>query len=317
MLSVRVSRRWVEAVDVVALELTDPQGAALPSFQAGSHIDVEVLPGLVRQYSLCNDPSERHRYIVGVLRVQQSRGGSAGVHERLQVGTTVRISAPRHQFALSNEATHHVLMAGGIGVTPILAMARSLETAGASFELHYCARSKSRAAFLDALQSTSLADRTHLHFDNEPDTRFNARQCLAGQGPGSHAYVCGPSGFMEHVFEAARAAGWPPGNLHREFFSPVQPTAGDGETPFELHLARSGRIVIVPAGATALQALRDAGIDVPSSCESGICGTCLTNVIEGTPDHRDSYLTDQERVAGDCFTPCCSRALGGRLKVDL
>jgi len=315
---VRVARRWQETKEIAALELVAEGAAKLPAFEADAHVDVEVAPGLVRQYSLCNDPADRDRYVIGVLRAPDSRGGSAAVHQRLNQGDVIRIGAPRNLFALAKDAPHHVLLAGGIGVTPVMAMAHDLAVRQASFTLHYCARTRAQAAFLEVLGSPALAARATLHFDDEHgQERFDSRRCLSDQPAGAHVYVCGPTGFRQAAVDAARSLGWPDTHVHREVFSQAVTDIDGADRPFELELARSRRVVVVSGDSTALQALRAAGVELPSSCESGVCGTCLTTVLQGSPDHRDSYLTPAEQAAGDCFLPCCSRAFGARLTVDL
>lgn len=313
---VRIARKVVEAVDICSFELVDVDGGALPAFSAGSHIDVHVPGGFVRQYSLCNDPDERHRYLIAVLRDAASRGGSAAMHT-LEEGQVIRIGDPRNHFPLVADAKHSLLLAGGIGVTPILCMAERLAHADVTFEMHYCTRSRERTAFVDRIGAGSFADRVHLHHDDGPlAQRFDAARVLATAEDVTHLYVCGPTGFMNAVLEAARAAGWPDERLHREYFAATpHDTCGDGA--FEVQIASSGAVIPVPAGWTAVAALAAHGVVVPTSCEQGVCGTCLTRVLDGTPDHRDMYLTPDEQARGAQFTPCCSRARSARLVLDL
>ncbi len=216
---VRISRKAVEATDIVSLELAPLEGASLPPFSAGSHIDVEVKPGLVRQYSLCNDPTESHRYLIGVLRDPASRGGSTAVHDLLQEGQVVRISAPRNHFALV-PAGRSLLFAGGIGVTPILCMAERLAQSGADFEMHYCARSADRAAFVERIRASRFADRVHFHYDDgDADQKLNLAEVLAGAAADTHLYVCGPGGFIDFVTQGAAKLGWPQERVHFEYFA--------------------------------------------------------------------------------------------------
>jgi vanillate monooxygenase ferredoxin subunit len=315
-LDVRVVAKTTEALDICSFELVAVDGKPLPAFSAGSHVDVTV-GGLTRQYSLCNDPAENHRYLIAVLRDPATRGGSAGLHERVQVGDVIRISAPKNHFALAHDASSHLLLAGGIGVTPILCMAERLAVMGAPFEMHYCARSRERMAFHDRIASSRFASRVQFHFDDGPAAqKFDIAGRLAEPMPGVHVYVCGPKGFMEAVLSTARAQGWPEAQLHYEFFSAdVAPSASDDS--FEVQLASSGRIVVVPKDKTVVQALAAAGVEVPTSCEQGVCGTCITRVLSGTPDHKDLYFTPEEHAANDQFTPCCSRAKSPRLVLDL
>ena len=316
-LTVRVARKAVEALDICTFELVHAEGRPLPAFAAGSHIDVHLPNGVTRQYSLCNDPREGHRYLIGVLRDPASRGGSVSMHDTVAEGDTLRISAPRNHFPLAHEARHSVLIAGGIGVTPILCMTERLATAGASFEMHYCTRSRERTAFLSRISGAPYASRVQFHFDDGPPAQKLPLDALVGgHRDGVHLYVCGPKGFMDWILGAARAAGWPAQQLHYEFFSAGEITHA-GDATFEVKLASSGRVVAIPEDKTVVQALAEAGIEVPTSCEQGVCGTCLTRVLQGEVDHRDAYLTPEEQAANDQFTPCCSRSKSPRLVLDL
>ena len=316
-LTVRVTHKAVEAEDICTFELASADGTSLPAFSAGSHVDVQVPGGLTRQYSLCNDPAESHRYLIGVLRDADSRGGSAAMHEQVREGSVLQISPPKNHFALAHQAPHHLLLAGGIGVTPILCMAERLAATGASFAMHYATRSRSRTAFFERIQRAPFAACVSFHFDDGAAAqRLQIGALLAAQPAGTHLYVCGPQGLMDAVLGAARASGWDEPRLHFEFFgADVRPQAGDGA--FEVQLASSGRVIVVAAERSVLGALADAGVVVPSSCEQGVCGTCLTRVIDGVPDHRDQYLLPEEQAANDQFTPCCSRAKSARLVLDL
>ncbi|KRB79433.1 Vanillate O-demethylase oxidoreductase [Sphingomonas sp. Root710] len=314
-ITVRIAARRRLAEDVVGLSLAPVDGAVLPPFTAGAHVDLELPGGVVRQYSLCNAPGAPDRYELGVLLDRQGRGGSRAVHEALAEGQAVRISAPRNLFALQ-QAEHIVLMAGGIGITPILAMAEQLSCEGASFELHYFVRSAERAAFVDRLGEARFAGRWQLHVGERIPPSFDAAPTLGTPQPGHRLYICGPNGFMDFVLDRARAGGWAEDRLHSERFAAPPPSA-EGDRPFELEIEGRGLIVPVAAGQSAAAALAAAGISIPLSCEQGICGTCLTTVAAGIPDHRDAYLSDQEKAANDCFTPCCSRAATPRLVIQL
>ena len=315
-LRVRVARKTLEATDVCSFELLHAEGQTLPAFSAGSHIDVHVGAGLTRQYSLCNDPSESHRYLIAVLRDAKSRGGSKAMHE-LQVSDLLTVSTPRNHFPLAHEAKRSLLLAGGIGVTPILCMAERLAVTGADFEMHYSTRSRDRTAFLDRIAQSSFSSRVHLHFDDGDETqKLQVAALLGTPRPGTHLYVCGPKGFMDAVLNAARSAGWPEDQLHCEFFS-AEPVKSDRDDSFKVKLASSGRVVVVPKDKTIIQALADAGIEVQTSCEQGVCGTCLTRVLEGEPDHRDMYLTPAEQATNAQFLPCCSRSRTPTLVLDL
>lgn len=317
-IAVRVARRTREAEDICSYELVALDGAALPPFEAGAHIDVHLGDGLVRQYSLCNAPGETGRYLIGVLRDPASRGGSAAMHERIEAGAQLRIGAPRNRFPLV-EAGHTLLLAGGIGVTPLLAMAETLARRGADFALHYCARSPQRAAFRERIAASAFAGRVHFHYDGgEAGRRLDLAGLLGACAPDTHLYVCGPQGFIDHALAAARALGWPAARLHVEYFGAATVDAEDGaDRPFDVRLAASGRLVHVPAGRSVLEALAGEGVAIPFACGQGVCGTCLTRVLDGVPEHRDLYLTEEEQAANDCFTPCCSRARTPLLVLDL
>ncbi|WP_276807724.1 PDR/VanB family oxidoreductase [Castellaniella defragrans] len=319
-LSVRVAGKHQAARDVVSLELVDPDGGPLPEFSPGAHIDVHLPGGYIRQYSLLNDCLQRSRFLIGVLREPRSRGGSAAVHDLVQVGDLLRISAPRNRFPLV-AAERSLLFAGGIGITPLLCMARRLQATGAAFELHYSCRSRDRAAFLDEILDSALAGHVRAHFDDEPDTALDARAVLAAADARTHVYVCGPSGYIDFVRDQARDAGVDEARVHFERFAldedqrPAAPAEGD--TAFQVQLASTGEVFDIPADETITSALDRQGVFIPVSCEEGICGTCLTGVRAGIPDHRDSYLTEAEHAANDQFTPCCSRARTPLLVLDL
>jgi vanillate O-demethylase ferredoxin subunit len=314
-MQVRVTARVEEALDIASFELASADGTPLPAFSAGAHVDVDTGAGLVRQYSLCNDPSEAHRYLIAVLRDPHSRGGSQSMHDRVQPGDLLRISAPKNHFALV-PATSYLLLAGGIGITPILCMAQQLAQAGAPFRMHYCTRSPERTAFAERLRSAPFAGRVQFHFDDMPGGRLDIGAVLRDADPGTHLYVCGPAGFIDAATGAASAAGWPGARVHVEHFgASVQDTGGD--QAFEIRIASTAQTLHVPAHTSALAVLIAHGIEVPVSCEQGVCGTCVTRVLDGLPEHRDTFLTDEERAANDQFTPCCSRARTATLVLDL
>ena len=316
-LEVRIARKQTEAVDICSFELVQAEGHPLPAFSAGSHIDVHMPGGVTRQYSLCNDPRESHRYLIGVLRDPASRGGSKTMHEAMEEGALLRISAPKNHFPLAHGATRSLLIAGGIGVTPILCMAERLALTGGAFEMHYCTRSRERTAFVERIAQSAFAPQVQFHFDDgDASQKLALDPLLAAPQPGVHLSVCGPTGFMDWVLEAARAAGWPADQLHYEFFS-AEVAKSDDDAAFEVKLASSGRVVKVEKDQTVVQALAAIGVEVQTSCEQGVCGTCLTRVLEGELDHKDMYLTPEEQAANDQFTPCCSRSRSPLLVLDL
>lgn len=317
LIAVKVVRKTVEAEGVAGFELVAADGVALPAFTAGAHIDVHLGDGLIRQYSLCNDPREDHRYLLGVLREVESTGGSVAMHDRVAEGDLLKISAPRNNFRLVEDAPYSLLLAGGIGVTPILAMAQRLHALGAAFELHYCTRSRARMAFHDLFSGAPFAERVHFHFDDgPPDQLLDLPAFLATRKAGAELYLCGPAGFMEAVKRAAEAS-WPAASVHCEYFSADPEVLGGDNTSFQVKIASTGAIHTIPAGQTIVHALEQQGIVIPVSCEEGICGTCLTGVLEGVPDHRDMFLSDEEHAANNEMTLCCSRAKSPLLVLDL
>jgi vanillate O-demethylase ferredoxin subunit len=317
-LSVRVARKANVATDICTLELVAAEdGAPLPTFSAGSHLDVHLPGGLTRQYSLCNDPKETHRYLIGVLRDPASRGGSQAVHEQVQEGQVLQISTPKNHFGLAHDAKRSLLLGGGIGITPILCMAERLAVMGANFQLHYCTRSPERTAFLERISASSFAKQVQFHFDNgEPAQKLDLATLLSTPQAEVHLYVCGPKGFMDAVLKTARNKGWPESQLHYEFFA-AEVTKSDADAAFEIKLASSGRIIPVAKDQTVTKALSAAGVGIQTACEQGVCGTCLTRVLEGVPDHKDQYLTPEEQAANDQFLPCCSRAKTACLVLDI
>jgi len=316
-LRVQVVARRDEAVDIATFELADPSDRKLPSFSAGSHVDVQVPDGPVRQYSLCNDPTESHRYLIGVLRVVDSRGGSAAMHARVREGDALQISEPKNHFPLAHGARRSVLIAGGIGITPILCMAERLSNAGADFGVHYCTRSRERTAFYERIRQSRFSARVAFHFDDgAADQRFDAAATLARSDAEAHLYVCGPTGFMDLVLGEARERGWPERHLHREYFSAQTQVIAAGAS-FTVRIASTGKTFAIPSDQSVVDALAAVGVEITTSCCEGVCGTCITRVLEGEPDHRDVYFTDEEHAKNDQFTPCCSRSRTAELVLDL
>ena len=315
-LPVVVTRHARVADDIVHIVLESPAGTPLPAWSAGAHIDLELPNGAVRQYSLLGDPAQVTRYELGVLKEAGGRGGSRSAHDDVRAGMQLRIGAPRNLFALQ-PAHRTLLFAGGIGITPMLAMAQQLAHGQADFTLHYCSRTLARTAFIDRLRDAPWADRVRLHFDDgDPRQKLDTAAVLAAPSPDTRLYVCGPSGFMAHVIDSARAAGWADANIHSESFSGGAAARG-GDEAFSVRLARSGGTVEVAAGQTVAAALAAHGVDVALSCEQGICGSCAVRVLDGEPDHRDCFFTDAEHAAGGFFTPCCSRSKSALLVLDL
>jgi vanillate monooxygenase ferredoxin subunit len=315
-IAVKVVRKAQEALDIASFELARANGGALPAFSAGSHIDVQLPGGLTRQYSLCNDSGEQHRYRIAVLRDAASRGGSAAMHDAVHEGDVIQISAPRNHFPLQH-AQRSLLFAGGIGVTPLLCMAQRLAAIGADFEMHYSTRSIERTAFRDEIAASSFAGKVHFHHDDGAAAQvLNVPAALGSYDAGTHVYVCGPGGFINHVVQVAQGMGWPASHIHLEYFA-AAPQDHSADAAFEVKIASTGKTCTVTPGESVVQALAKHGVEILTSCEQGVCGTCITRVLEGEPDHRDLYFTDEEKAKNDQFTPCCSRSRTKVLVLDL
>jgi vanillate O-demethylase ferredoxin subunit len=306
-----------EALEVRSFVLVPTSDGALPAFSAGSHIDVQIAPGLTRQYSLCGDPQDGSRYVIAVKREPQSRGGSAAMHERIAAGARLVVSVPRNNFALATDAAHHLLIAGGIGITPMLAMARQLNASGASYQLFYFSRSIAHTAFHGLLSEPPFRDRVAFHYALEPEqVRAYLRKLLWERPAGAHLYLCGPRPFMDMV-ETTAAPTWPPQAVHLEYFVADPAALAGPRSSFTVKLARHGGEFEIPEGRTIIEVLAENGVVVETSCEQGVCGTCLTGVLEGDPEHRDVFLTDEEKRAGDRMCVCVSRAKSASLTLDL
>jgi len=298
------------------IELAPLDGGALPAFTAGAHIDVE-LPNLeTRSYSLLNDCGETHRYVLGVLRERESLGGSAYLHERLAVGDVLKSSAPGNDFPLYEAGDFNILIAGGIGITPIMPMAARLAEIGRDYALHYCARSADEAAFLHELRARH-GDRLDLHFDGgDPARGLDLKTLLGNRRSGAHVYVCGPLGLIRDTIAAA--ADWPQGTVHYELFkgSTAVFVGESRDQPFDIVLKKAGRTLTVPADKSILAVLKAAGFKVKTLCTSGRCGTCRVSYLSGKVEHRDEVLDDEERQS--VLQVCVSRAMPGEtLVLDL
>ena len=299
---------WV-AADLSVFAFRHSKRPDLPEATAGAHVDVHLPDNQVRQYSLCGDPADRSIYRIAVKREAGGRGGSAWLHENVRTGMLLPVSAPRNNFPLAPDARHHVLIGGGIGITPVVAMAHSLCVAKASFEIHYCARGPS-PPFAKALREL-CGERLVLHGGAALGARFDPMRVLTGRASGTHVYCCGPAGLMEAV--RAATSSWPEDQVHGETFKQLLNDSFAPE-PFEIQLASDGRVLRVAADESALDVLRRSGVVLPSSCETGLCGSCDCGYSAGDVIHRDSVLTPAARKSR--FTPCVSRARG-RIVVDL
>lgn len=298
------------------VELAAEDGAELPPFTAGAHIDIDIGPEDGRSYSLLNDPTERHRYVIAVLREQPGRGGSAWVHDVVQVGHRITATAPTNHFALNQAAEQILLIAGGIGITPMLSMVEQLLAEGRPFHLYYCARSAEEAPFAAALEAR-IGDRLTLTLDGgDPARGLDLTALLKQKPPGGHAYVCGPRGMIQAVREATQH--WPKGTVHWELFAGSEEDTAprSNDLPFEVELAKSGKSFTVPADRKLLDVLRAEGFRIKTLCKEGVCGTCRVRVLSGEVDHRDEVLTVAEQKK--FMQVCVSRAKPGeRLVLDL
>lgn len=314
-LNLLVKTIHMEAQGINSFELVDPEGGDLPSFEAGAHVDVHLPGGIVRSYSLAGNPMDKAKWVLGVLKEPKSKGGSIAMHEKVRVGEQLKLGAVRNLFSLAADAKHSILIAGGIGITPLKSMAHKLASEGKSFELHYCARSLKNIAFASELKEIVPEGRLHLNLDQgEPSKGLNIKALLENPQPGTHLYFCGPGGFMKACEESS--SHWSKGTVHSEHFKapePVQSSIPDGS--FEVYLAKSGVTVQVPPDQTIVRAIELTGRRVPTSCLSGLCGACKVEYSDGEVDHRDFILSDEEKKT--CITVCVSRAKSKSLSLDL
>ena len=310
--TLRVHRIEWAGEGVLAVELRDPEGGDLPAFAAGAHVDLHLPNGMTRSYSLANDPSDRTRFVLGVGLDPSSRGGSRFVHRDLRVGQMLDVEGPRNHFPLDESAPHSVLIAGGIGITPMVCMAQRLAAIGRSFEFHYAVREASRAAFLGVVDS--LTPKLHLHVDASAGRPLDLAAIVASAPAGAHFYCCGPMPMLA-AYEAA-TAGIPAERVHLEYFQ-AKPVSAAAATAFEVEIAGTGRVFTIPPDRSIADVLEAAGLRIATSCCEGICGTCETRVVAGEPEHRDSVLTAAERAANKTIMICVSRALTPRLVLDL
>ena len=312
-LRVQVARKWQAAADVAGFDLVSIAGQ-LPTFQPGAHIDVHLPNGLVRQYSLTNGPGELDRYRIGVKLEPDGGGGSLALHDSVRVGDVLAVSEPRNNFPLRRDAVRTILVAGGIGITPLLAMAQALRHQGLHFELHVFARSDAHIAFAELVDGLGESVTRHIGL-SPPETGAALEALLAEPGPHEHVYVCGPGPMLDAARRIAADAGRTDDTVHFEYFA--NPTEIDDSTTLTVDLARSALSLEVPAGATIMEVLRANGVEVASSCETGACGTCRVAVLDGEPAHNDVYLDDTEKQQGDQMMVCVSRARSDRLVLDI
>jgi tetrachlorobenzoquinone reductase len=308
----RVQQKRYEADGVTSITLVDPTGAPLPTWEPGAHVALHLPGGLVREYSLCSDPEDTSEWTVAVLRAEASRGGSVHVHDKLSVGALIEVAGPRSAFTLDGTADEHILIAGGVGITPIVAMMRRLEKTGRTWRMLYAGRSRSSMAFADEVGRS--AGEASIHADDEQGGLPDLPEMLDGLGAGAVVYCCGPAPLLDAVAKAVPEQA----TLRTErFAAPETALSEDGDTAFDVVLERSGTRIPVAQGQSVLDALLDGGLDVPSSCTEGICGTCEVGVIKGDVDHRDFLLGESEHAANKVMFPCVSRCRSAELVLDL
>ena len=316
-LTVRVSKIDTLADKIRAYELTSSDGEVLPGFTAGAHVDVYLPDEKTRQYSLFGDPVSDQTYRIAVLELPDGRGGSMHMHHAVHEGGILEISRPRNNFPLVEGAEHYLLIAGGIGITPLLSMCRELQNREASWQLVYCTKAPADAAFATTLKELGFLNRVTFHHDGgNPSNSLDVETLLGNQKPGTHVYCCGPTGLMNAVQDTGNS--WPEGTIHFEYFSASGASIVDSKnTEFDVEILDTGQILTISEEETILQALQANGYKVPYLCTEGVCGTCLVDVIEGLPDHRDQVLDETEKASNQLIAICCSRALSQRLKIKL
>jgi len=325
----RVAYKRAITADTFLFDLVSADGSPLPAFTAGAHLPLK-LGDWLRHYSLCNAPEDRTRYQIAIHRTETGRGGSRAFCDLLDVGDQLTSAPPVNHFPLTETAHHALLIAGGIGITPMIAMAHALHARGDTFMLHYAVRDSSRIGFTELLNTGPFAGNVRLHLDDaSPSGRLDIHALLHDESRASHIYICGPAGMIDAVLSRASALGWPAAYLHSERFgvpATVVPRAAEGaaafapsvtEKEFEVVVASTGKVIPVMRDQTIVQALAIAGVQVPVSCEQGVCGACQTGVLDGVPDHQDYLLSDEERDSNKLIMPCCSRSCSARLTLDL
>lgn len=315
---VRVTKIVDETDRIRSFELRGLDGARLPDFEPGAHVVVRLPGGMARQYSLAGDDGDRDRYLIAVLRDDAGRGGSLWMHQRVREGDTLTIAGLSNMFSLADEAKRHLLIAGGVGITPILAMARKLSRVNADYDVIYCTRDPQSAAFRDQLLSPPLRDHTRfVHDGGDPARGLDLVREIDAAPADTHLYCCGPASMIRAFKAATRTRQHR--FVHIESFAGEPAAAGisANDRAFAIVIASSGRRFEIPADSTMLSTLTKRGFDVPKLCESGYCGSCLTRVLAGTPDHRDTVQSDAEKASGGFVALCCSRALSDVLVLDL
>lgn len=299
--------------DIKSFALVAPDGAELPPFDAGAHIDVISGDGLRRSYSLANDPAERHRYVLGVLREVESSGGSEWMHQAVAAGDSLTVVPPLNNFPLREDAEEHILIAGGIGITPILAMGYRLRSLNAKFTLHYCTKSGEETAFTEEVKDVFGANAVFHHDGGDPSNGIDLEAVLSEPPEGAHLYICGPRGLLNGAREAADH--WPDNTVHFELFAPSDKIEQWENESFEISLSRRKMTLTVPPDKSILDVVRENGVIADSSCEQGICGTCRIRLLGGRAEHRDEVLTGEEKEKNSSIMICTSRAKAGEMLI--
>jgi phthalate 4,5-dioxygenase reductase subunit len=312
LMPLRVTRNDKIADGIHLFEFRDAGGKELAGFTAGAHVAIRTPNGLLRKYSLCNDPAERDHYLVAIKREANGRGGSTNLIDGVKAGDDLMVSAPINDFGLPTRAHDFLFIAGGIGITPIMAMIREVLAQGKRFRLYYCSRSPETTAFREELGAPEFAGKVVIHYDQgDPTASLDLKPILAERKNREHLYCCGPRPLMEAVREMTDH--WSSTAVHFEAFSEAETHKAD-DKPFKVKLARSGAVLDVPTSKTILEVLRDHGLEVPSSCETGTCGTCRTKMLAGVADHRDLVLAEHEKK--DTIMICVSRARSDEITLD-
>ncbi|MFY9657763.1 MAG: PDR/VanB family oxidoreductase [Methylocystis sp.] len=314
--SVIVAKKNLEAHNMMSFELVDAHGGELPPFSAGSHIDVTIPGNIVRQYSICNSPKERNRYVIGVWKDGNSRGGSVALHDAVNVGDRLEISLPRNRFRVPKNATRAILLARGIGVTPILSIADDLKTRGVPFELHYVYALMAPNAFSGFIGASSFAENTTYYLESSKDNQLlNPATLVADRPDDTQLFICGADWWMDPIVSLAKQKGWSDERIHIERFT-AKLAAPVLDKVFEVKIASTGAVYKIPGDKTVTAFLEENGVKIPTSCEQGVCGTCKIKVLEGEIDHRDKRLTPEQKAEG-YFLACVSRGKSDLLVLDL
>ena len=314
--SLVVANKAIEAHNMVSFEFVDPNGVELPAFSAGSHVDVTIPGGMVRQYSLYNSPSDRHRYRIAVWKDPNGRGGSKALHETVNVGDTLQVSPPRNRFRVPRNTKRAILLARGIGVTPILSIADYLKSQRIPFELHYVFALMSPDSFRATIEGTNFSENTKYYLeDSEQNQLLNAAEVLVEQPEDTHLFICGADWWLDPIVKTATQKGWSEERIHVERFTAKQ-AAPLLDKVFDVKIASTGAVFKIPGDKTIAGFLEENGIKIPTSCEQGLCGTCKVKVLDGEADHRDKQLSPEQRAEGFLLA-CVSRAKGDMLVLDL